>query len=146
MSLWTCCELEAMCWIAAEISSTRTPMSWTDSPSLRNASRACSTVATPSSVWRAPSSTTSTALAVSVWISPMRLEIEPGGRLALLGQLADLLGDDREAAALLAGAGGLDGRVQRQQVRLLGDAGDRLDDAADALGLRAQLADRLGRL
>src|SRR4051812_3337291 len=69
-----------------------------------------------------------------------------GGRLALLGQLADLLGDDREAAALLAGAGGLDGRVQRQQVRLLGDAGDRLDDAADALGLRAQLADRLGRL
>src|SRR3954468_1108439 len=31
-----------------------------------------------------------------------------GGRLALLGQLADLLGDDREAAALLAGSRGLD--------------------------------------
>src|SRR3954447_14716085 len=69
-----------------------------------------------------------------------------GGRLAFLGQLADLLGDDREAAALLAGAGGLDGRVQRQQVRLLGDAGDRGDDALDLLRLRAELADRLGRL
>ena len=44
------------------------------------------------------------------------------GGLGLLGQLADLLGHDREAAALLAGAGGLDGGVERQQVRLLGDA------------------------
>src|SRR5205085_6906677 len=83
-----------------------------------------------------------------------------GGRLALLGKLADLLGDDREAAALLAGAGGLDGRVQRQQVRLLGDAGDRVDDAADLLraagerlhrgdqqaGGLADLRDRVGRL
>src|SRR6185437_15814443 len=32
-----------------------------------------------------------------------------GGLLGLLGQLAHLLGDDGEAAALLAGAGGLDG-------------------------------------
>src|SRR3954449_284701 len=69
-----------------------------------------------------------------------------GGRLGLLGQLADLLGDDREAAALLAGARRLDRSVQRQQVRLLGDAGDRGDDAADALGLGAELTDRLGRL
>ena len=45
-----------------------------------------------------------------------------GGPLRLLGQLAHLLGDDGEPAALLAGAGGLDGRVQRQQVRLPGDA------------------------
>src|SRR3954463_2727948 len=69
-----------------------------------------------------------------------------GRRLALLGQLADLLGDDREAAALLAGARRLDGRVQRQQVRLLGDAGDRGDDALDLLRLRAELTDGLGRL
>jgi hypothetical protein len=51
-------------------------MSWTDAPRVRNASRACSTVATPSSVWRAPSSTTSTAFAVSAWISAMSPEIE----------------------------------------------------------------------
>src|SRR3954467_4069507 len=69
-----------------------------------------------------------------------------GRRLALLRPLADLLGDHGEAAALLAGAGGLDGRVQRQQVRLLGDAGDRGDDALDLLGLGAELADRLGGL
>ena len=64
-------------------------------------------------------------------------EISARGALGLLGQLADLLGDDREAAALLAGAGGLDRGVERQQVGLLGDAGDRGDDAADPLRLRS---------
>src|SRR3954468_11377085 len=77
MSLWTCCELDAICSIAAAICSTRPFMSWTDAPRVRNASRACSTVATPSSVCRAPSSTTSTALAVSAWISPIRPAIDP---------------------------------------------------------------------
>ena len=62
--------------------------------------------------------------------------IWPAALLGLLGELAHLLGDDREAAALLAGAGGLDRGVERQQVRLLGDAGDRVDDAADLLGHR----------
>src|SRR5262249_35553941 len=51
-----------------------------------------------------------------------------GGAARLLGELADLVGDDREAAAVLAGPRRLDGGVQRQQVRLLGDAGDRVDD------------------
>ena len=69
-----------------------------------------------------------------------------GGRLGLLGELADLVGHDGEAAALLAGAGGLDGGVERQQVGLLGDAGDGVDDAADALALGAQLADGLAGL
>jgi hypothetical protein len=36
-------------------------------------------------------------------------------------------------SSTIAGAGGLDGRVERQEVRLLGDARDRVDDAADAL-------------
>ena len=54
--------LDAICWIAAAICSTRPFMSCTEAPSSRNDSRACSTVATPSSVRRAPSSTTSTAL------------------------------------------------------------------------------------
>jgi hypothetical protein len=53
--------------------------------------------------------------------------------LRLLGELAHLLGHDREAASLLAGPGGLDGGVQRQQVRLSGDAGDRGDDTPDLL-------------
>ena len=65
----------------------------------------------------------------------------------------------REPAALLAGPGGLDRGVERQQVGLPGDPGDRLDDPADLLGLRqragasrrhlgdvAHLAHRLGRL
>ena len=43
-----------------------------------------------------------------------------GGRLGLLGQDADLLGHDGEALALLAGAAGLDGGVERQQVGLVG--------------------------
>ena len=67
-----------------------------------------------------------------------------GGQLGLLGKLANLLGDDREASPLLAGAGGLDRGVQRQQVGLPGDTGDRLDDRADLLGLLGQPGDRLG--
>ena len=55
------------------------------------------------------------------------------GVLGLLGELSDLFGDNREAAALLAGAGGLDRGIQREQVGLLGDAGDRCDDRADLL-------------
>ena len=65
------------------------------------------------------------------------------GGLRLLGQLADLLGHDREAAALLAGARRLDGGVQGEQVRLLGDGGDGVDDPADALALGAQVANGL---
>ena len=46
-------------------------------PTIRaNASRACSTVAAPSSVCRAPSSTTSTTWRVSCWISPIKVAIE----------------------------------------------------------------------
>ena len=57
-----------------------------------------------------------------------------GGRLGgALGQLANLVGDDGEALAALAGAGGLDRGVQRQQVRLARDVLDRLDDPADLL-------------
>jgi hypothetical protein len=52
-----------------------------------------------------------------------------GGRL---GQLADLVGDHREAAALLAGTGGLDRGVECQQVGLVGDAED-LGGRRDAL-------------
>jgi hypothetical protein len=43
-----------------------------------------------------------------------------GGVLGLLGELSDLFGDDREPAALLARPGGLDRRVQSEQVGLLG--------------------------
>ena len=83
----------------------------------------------------APSATTpTTLLGLGLDLADQRGDLAGGG-LGLLGQLADLLGDDGEAAALLAGAGGLDGGVERQQVGLLGDAGDRVDDAADLLGL-----------
>jgi hypothetical protein len=37
----------------------------------------------------------------------------------------------RASSALLARPRGLDRGVERQQVRLLGDAGDRVDNAAD---------------
>ena len=58
-----------------------------------------------------------------------------GGETALrvLGEFADLLGDDGEAAACLAGAGGLDGGVQREQVRLGRDFVDHLHHVVDLL-------------
>jgi hypothetical protein len=54
-------------------------------------------------------------------------------RDGLLGQLLDLVGDHGEALAYLAGPRRLDRGVQRQEVGLLGDAGDELDDVADQL-------------
>ena len=47
---------------------------------------------------------------------------------ATLGQLADFIGHDGEAAAMLTGASGFDCRVERQQVRLIGAVFDRIDD------------------
>ena len=47
------------------------------------------------------------------------------------GERLDLLGDDREAAALGTGPAGLDGGVEGEQVGLLGDAADDGDGVAD---------------
>ncbi len=71
----------------------------------------------------------------------MRLADVFGGGGGLLGQLLDFRGHDGEALAGVAGAGGLDRGVQRQQVGLLGDVLDDLDDLADFGGGRAQFAD-----
>ena len=56
-----------------------------------------------------------------------------------VGELADLLGDDGEALARLAGARGLDGGVEREDLRLLGDVVDDDEHAADLLAALAQL-------
>ena len=45
--------------------------------------------------------------------------------LRLLGELAHFVGDDGETAARVAGARGFDRRVEREQVRLIGDLPDR---------------------
>ena len=65
------------------------------------------------------------------------------GLLTRLGQLAHLLGDNREAAALLTGTCSLDGGVQCQQVRLVGDTRDRIDDFADLLRTLTECRDHL---
>ena len=59
-----------------------------------------------------------------------------GGRLAALGELADLGGDNREATAVFAGARRLDGRVERKEIGL----------ASDLLHDRDLLGDRLHRV
>ncbi len=122
----------ALIWCTAvAMSLTRPVTSATATPMASNASRVCSTVATPSAVRRPPSATTPTTFCgLGLDLADQRGDLARGA-LGLLGQLADLLGDDGEAAALLAGAGGLDRGVEREQVGLLGDAGDRVDDAAD---------------
>ena len=60
-----------------------------------------------------------------------------GGADGTLGQLADLVGNDREALALLPGPSCLDGCIQGEKVGLFGDVVDRLDDGADLAGLGA---------
>ena len=53
------------------------------------------------------------------------------GGAGVLGQFADLIGDNGEPAACFASAGGLDGGVESQQIRLLGDVVDDVDDFRD---------------
>ena len=63
-----------------------------------------------------------------------------GGLLRLIGELADLVGDDRESTPGGAGARGLDRRIEREQVGLLGDPAHDADEPIDALGGRVELA------
>ena len=135
-----------ICSTAAAISSTRAVTSTTAASMLANAARDCSTVRAPASVRAAPLSTTlDDAGGLVADLADQRGD-RAGGGLGALGELAHLVGDDGEAAALLAGAGGLDRGVQREQVGLLGQRGDRLDDRLDLLGARGEVADRGGDL
>ena len=65
--------------------------------------------------------------------------------LGSLGERAHFVGDDREAAAVIAGACRFDRRVQRQEIGLIGDAADRGGDLADVLGAPLEFADELDR-
>ena len=64
-----------------------------------------------------------------------------GGRGRLLGQLLDLGRHHGEALAGLAGPGGFDRCVQRQEIGLFGDVLNHLGHFADFFGGRAQLTD-----
>jgi hypothetical protein len=64
------------------------------------------------------------------------------GRLrGFLRELAHFFGHDGETQAVLAGACGLDGGVERQQIGLLGEIVDHFDDLADVVGAAAQHVD-----
>jgi hypothetical protein len=68
-----------------------------------------------------------------------------GALLRGLGQRAHLVGDHGEALAMLPGARRFDGRIQGQQIRLVGDARDGLDDVADGCRLLFQFGDHFHR-
>src|SRR3546814_6004153 len=55
--------------------------------------------------------------------------------LRLIGKRLDLVGDDREALAMLAGPRCLDGGIEGKQIGLFGDIADRGDDLPDRLRL-----------
>src|SRR5690606_4659358 len=67
-----------------------------------------------------------------------------GGLGGAAGQVAHLVGDHGEAATLLAGAGGLDGGVEGQEVGLLGDAVNDFQHRADARAVIGQAVHHLG--
>ena len=63
-----------------------------------------------------------------------------GPLLRHFGEGADLVGDDGEAAPVIPGPRGLDRRIQRQQVRLVGDIAHDGGDLGDVAGLGVQRA------
>src|SRR5207248_367961 len=66
-----------------------------------------------------------------------------GGLFGLLGQVAHFVRDHRKTLALLARLGGFDGRIERQQVRLVRNVVDGGGDLADLLRLFGQRQDVL---
>jgi len=64
-----------------------------------------------------------------------------GAGAGALGQILDLVGDDREALALLAGLRGDDGRREGEEVRLLGDVVDDVSRSADRFDARPEVRD-----
>ena len=63
----------------------------------------------------------------------------------LRSEALHFLGDDREAAAGIAGARRFDGRVEREQIGLAGDVADQAEDRFDRFDVRGQrLADLHG--
>jgi hypothetical protein len=62
-----------------------------------------------------------------------------------LGELAHFIGDDGKTTPLFTGARRFDGRVEGQQVGLIGNLANRLDDAADRFRTFAERADHRRR-
>ena len=63
-----------------------------------------------------------------------------------LGQFPHFVGDDSKTASHFSGTRRFDGRVERQQIGLIGHPLDDVDDAADALRFLPQLACVFGAL
>ena len=68
-----------------------------------------------------------------------------GALVGRLGQRANLVGDDRKASPVIAGARRLDRGVQGQETGLVRDAADRLRDLADIPRATLQFRDDLDR-
>ena len=69
-----------------------------------------------------------------------------GRALRLAGQRPHFIGHHRKAAPSLASPCRFDGRVESEQVGLLGDATDHVEDLADPAAIAFQLADDLHRI
>ncbi|MDQ0424159.1 hypothetical protein JO380_000540 [Cellulomonas iranensis] len=78
----------------------------------------------------------------SDWIASMRREISSVARDVCCASSFHLAGHDREAAARLARTCRLDGRVEREQVRLVGDRRDEPHHVADLLAGLGEAHDR----
>ena len=66
-----------------------------------------------------------------------------GGAGCARRQAANLVGDHGEATTCLAGAGGLDGGIERKQIGLTGDGLNHIGDPTDLFGARGQAIDQL---
>ena len=66
-----------------------------------------------------------------------------GGIFGVFGQRSDFIGHHRKASALFARASGFDGRIECQEVGLIGDLTNGADHGADGLALFTQYSGTL---
>ena len=88
----------------------------------------------------------STVWRVACWMAVILAVMSSVARAVWAGEALHFLRDDREAAAGIAGARRLDGRVEREQVGLAGDVADQAEDRFDRLDVARQRLADLDRL
>ena len=139
IATFTCSTAVVCCLVDSSISRAASVVVVTRPAICLNADGHFAELPDPASTALEPLSVAITVVLTALRTSSMSVADLLGRAADPVGQLADLVGDHREPLAGFAGAGRLDGRVDREDVGLLGELGDDIEHGADLLRLLAEL-------